>query len=228
MLCLAALLAAVTAQVSCTYKGVDFSVLAATTDYTGADPTDSLNLYAMNVCANVNRYYCSDPNAVGYKYPNGIGVSCWGLGTIAEPTWSPIKDGVRATFSGAECSSTSGPAVSHFDFECATTERPSTSLLVETTATPCEYIIHFPTSLACDLGGDESGGLSGGSIFLIIFFVGTFLYCAGGVVYNQRQGVTGIEMVPNIQFWRELPGLVKDGCVFTKTKLTGGGYQSMA
>ena len=40
--------------------------------------------------------------------------------------------------------------------------------------------------------------------------MGGFLYVAIGVAYNYKfKGQTGVEMVPNIEFWRSLPGLLK-------------------
>jgi len=42
------------------------------------------------------------------------------------------------------------------------------------------------------------------------FFVGGFLYVAIGMAYNYKfKGQTGVEMVPNIEFWRGLPSLLK-------------------
>jgi len=55
---------------------------------------------------------------------------------------------------------------------------------------------------------------------LILFFVGIFLYLAIGMVvkYN-RYDARGVDMVPNIDFWREFPGLIRDGMRFTYEKL---------
>jgi len=70
------------------------------------------------------------------------------------------------------------------------------------------------------IDSDDQRGLSGGSIFLIILVVLLFVYCAGGITYNIKvKGASGAESVPNIAFWQKLPGLVKDGCLFTKSKL---------
>ena len=66
--------------------------------------------------------------------------------------------------------------------------------------------------------------ISGGSVFLIIFFVGGAVYLAAGMLYKrQRMGVEGVEMVPNIDFWREVPGNIKDGVKFSISKVRGGG-----
>eukprot|EP01061_Rhynchopus_euleeides_P024103 TRINITY_DN3894_c0_g2_i1.p2 TRINITY_DN3894_c0_g2~~TRINITY_DN3894_c0_g2_i1.p2 ORF type:complete len:203 (+),score=58.22 TRINITY_DN3894_c0_g2_i1:61-609(+) len=73
-------------------------------------------------------------------------------------------------------------------------------------------------------GGDDDGGLTGGAIFLIVFFVGGFVYFAGGFAYNyQAKQLRGSEAIPNAAFWKDLPALMKDGAGFLKSKVTGGG-----
>lgn len=63
-------------------------------------------------------------------------------------------------------------------------------------------------------------GLQWGWIFIISFGVATVLYCGGGMFYKYKKlGVTGIETVPNIEFWRDYPGLVKDGVAFSISKV---------
>lgn len=42
------------------------------------------------------------------------------------------------------------------------------------------------------------------------FFVLLFVYLVGGIIFNRtRREAQGLEMVPNITFWKALPGLVK-------------------
>lgn len=42
------------------------------------------------------------------------------------------------------------------------------------------------------------------------FFVLLFVYLVGGIIFNKtRREAQGLEMVPNIAFWKALPGLVK-------------------
>lgn len=59
--------------------------------------------------------------------------------------------------------------------------------------------------------------LSWGSISLILFFVAVVLYIGGGLVYNVKVAKMplGMRALPQIEYWRELPGLVKDGCWFS-------------
>ena len=45
---------------------------------------------------------------------------------------------------------------------------------------------------------------------LFRFFVLVIVYLVGGVLYMRFvRGATGIEMVPNLEFWKEVPALVK-------------------
>ena len=91
----------------------------------------------------------------------------------------------------------------------------------------CKWLFTFNSKYVCGLpkGGGSGGaghGLSGGSIFLILFFVGGFVYFVGGILFNKyRRGLSGSEMIPNISFWRDLPGLVRDGCMFSFNKVRG-------
>ncbi|CAL1535583.1 unnamed protein product [Lymnaea stagnalis] len=55
-------------------------------------------------------------------------------------------------------------------------------------------------------------GLSPGSVMLIIFFVLLIVYLCGGVAFNYNKSRTvGREMIPNVNFWSALPGLILDG-----------------
>jgi len=81
-------------------------------------------------------------------------------------------------------------------------------------------------------GGNDKpevkGGLGGGWVFIIVLVVVIFVYCVGGMSFMRFQrGASGSAIIPNIGFWREFPGLIKDGCLFTwrKTRAlcAGGG-----
>eukprot|EP00659_Diplonema_papillatum_P015766 gene15766-24081_t len=80
----------------------------------------------------------------------------------------------------------------------------------------------FETGAVCySRFSGSGGGCGGGCVFLIIFFVGGFLYFAIGMAYNYRfKELRGTEMVPNVEQWKELPVLVKDGVVFTYSKIS--------
>eukprot|EP01113_Clastostelium_recurvatum_P016054 TRINITY_DN190_c0_g1_i1.p1 TRINITY_DN190_c0_g1~~TRINITY_DN190_c0_g1_i1.p1 ORF type:complete len:248 (-),score=46.12 TRINITY_DN190_c0_g1_i1:173-916(-) len=87
----------------------------------------------------------------------------------------------------------------------------------------CLYQIKGTSKHACPLPGTGgSGKLSGGSIFLIIFFSAFTLYfLVGAVVSWKVKGNSGIEIIPNFEFWKDLPFLMKDGVFFIRYKVTG-------
>lgn len=101
---------------------------------------------------------------------------------------------------------------------------------------PCHHFAFggtsdFKVEIITTSGGGSSGGGGGGggTIFLIILLVVVILYLVGGTVFNiKKRGKQGIDAVPNIEFWRDFPTLVKDGCTFTAAKLKGlkGGNKS--
>ncbi|KCV69472.1 hypothetical protein H696_03901 [Fonticula alba] len=75
----------------------------------------------------------------------------------------------------------------------------------------------WETKYAC---AGSSGGISGGGIFLIILFVPLALYLIGGVLYNKfKLQLTGMELIPNVEFWTNGYHLFIDGCRFTYQKV---------
>lgn len=81
---------------------------------------------------------------------------------------------------------------------------------------PCERNVTVKYDGACGSSAPatSSGGLSTGSILLILFFVALLIYFVGGVLVNRNNGAQGVEMIPHLQFWKELPSLIVEGCVF--------------
>jgi hypothetical protein len=86
------------------------------------------------------------------------------------------------------------------------------------------YFFTWKTSYACPVtpSHEIEGGLSGGSILLIMyttinkitefnsFFTTATVYFAGGLIFLKFvRHAEGVSMVPNVEFWSSLPGLVK-------------------
>ncbi|KAI4492677.1 hypothetical protein M0804_002468 [Polistes exclamans] len=58
--------------------------------------------------------------------------------------------------------------------------------------------------------------ISMGSTLVILFFVFSGLYFIGGAIaLRMLRGATGWEMLPNHEFWCDLPSLIRDGISFT-------------
>lgn len=103
-----------------------------------------------------------------------------------------------------------------------------------------EYDITVTTQCACPNGcggapppppgpGGSSGKLSAGSVLLIIFFVLLFVYFAAGMLFKKyKMQAEGAEIVPNKDFWTSLPGLIKEGFLFSISKCKrDGSYSSL-
>ncbi|XP_005090179.1 putative mannose 6-phosphate receptor-like protein C530.09c [Aplysia californica] len=82
---------------------------------------------------------------------------------------------------------------------------------------PKTYNFTLETNRACTVPAeDDDGGLSGGSVLLIIFFVLLIVYLVGGVLFLKFvRRAEGLEAIPNYEFWKDFPSLVKDGVKFT-------------
>jgi len=103
----------------------------------------------------------------------------------------------------------------------------------ETQATTLNPCATFPYGATKDYsieikspgGAGSGGGLSGGTVFIIIVLVGAVVYVAVGCFYNKfKKGTTGVkESCPQGDFWCDLPSNFIEGFRFTKRKLCGGG-----
>jgi len=102
-------------------------------------------------------------------------------------------------------------------YQCGSS--PPVFAAVDDGSTPPAYVVTVSSSDTCTASpaAADAGGLSGGGLFLILFFVAVITYIGGGLYYNikYREMPQTIESFPHIKYWRELPGLVKDGCKFS-------------
>lgn len=76
-------------------------------------------------------------------------------------------------------------------------------------------------------GGGGDNGFDFGWVFVIIVLCGLFLYFVLGIIILKfALHKEGREVVPQVEFWSALPGLVLDGIKFTWRKITcqSGGY----
>jgi len=119
------------------------------------------------------------------------------------------------------------------DLQCVPNAGVGTPLFEEEVT--LSYNFGWQTQYACPLNynpggnGGGGGGLSGGSIILIIVLCLMVVYVAAGVTFNKvKKQATGLELIPNVEFWTSLPGLVKDGAMFIVNKTCRrGGYSQV-
>jgi len=81
-----------------------------------------------------------------------------------------------------------------------------------------DHTITFRGPAACPIGGGAPGGedvegLSLGATLLLILLGGTAAYLGVGYAYNRNaRGVSGVDALPHIDFWQELPSRAAEGC----------------
>jgi len=102
-----------------------------------------------------------------------------------------------------------------------------------TSSANSDFKFNWPSNVGCTAPKDKKGGSSkvtGGGIFLILLFCGSFVYLAIGVVVNKFvRHQEGIEILPNVAFWTGFGGLIKDGGKFIVNKTCRrGGYTQVA
>jgi len=190
--------------------------------------------YELNVCNTVSSSDCLAKKGLLCQYEGiqltsmlaGWNVNTSGSGAVAKAygEWSLIDPtdpaiGVVLTFTNGEVcflSSTRLDRVAIMKFYCGTGQ-PETFNIAE--APTCTFTLTYYSAAGCPAADSGSSGLSGGSLFLIIVVIVVPLYVVIGCIYKSKaQGTAGMESCPNIEFWRDLPGLIKDGFKF----LAGG------
>ena len=99
-----------------------------------------------------------------------------------------------------------------YEIECDRGSDPGVlQKIVETSM--CDYTILFQSRHACPTNG-IAGSRGWSFVFFVVLVAG--LYLGIGIGINKYKfGLDGIESVPHISFWRQVPGLVKDGVTFS-------------
>jgi len=225
----------------CSGLGYDLSALQNTV-LQGADTAPTPFQYSFLPCGVLTDAVCQSKKGSvcqysGTAYTSMVGtwtgspIGGQGNGPIPAGSWSALPsdmgaEGVQLKMNGLWSSSTGcgGGAfrTTVVSFVCAKDAPvvPTKPFVVVNPSESCSYSFTITTSAACK--SSHKGALSGGTIFLIILIVVIPVYVAVGCVYKRkRQGQTGMEACPNIEFWRDLPGLIKDGFSFTFRKLRG-------
>jgi len=207
----------------------DLSSLTTTLAY---NATVNSGFYAWNFCDTIPNIFpdyvpCSGSNYAVLINGTGVNQKCFSIGDASiAPTFS---DGMNGPGGGVTITYRT-PSTS-LASNCLTAVRVNCNSQInyvwkniQPTASNCTYLITVQSSTGCKLKiSPPPSGLSGGSIFLIIFFVGLATYfMVGALIKWKFMGApVGVDMIPNVEFWTSLPGLFVAGCVFTKDKIMG-------
>ncbi|XP_063828861.1 uncharacterized protein LOC135078205 [Ostrinia nubilalis] len=178
-----------------------------------------LDTYYFHPCAdvslNVSRFSCNRPMSMYrevYKLNKTAGA---GIGSMFNLSYTNCeflgnKEDVNFT-SGPSISFRNGPSTTTILLICS---EGDSRLQIYSLTEPNAVILAFYSKDAC-LKQIEEPGRSFGSTLLIIFFSFIIFYLVLGVCTKKfLMGATGIEVIPNLAFWSDLPNLVKDGWAF--------------
>jgi len=116
------------------------------------------------------------------------------------------------------------------DFTCNPNAGAGTPVFVKQPDGSLHYDFTWDTAHACPLAVGGAGGLSGGWIFVIILLCLVVVYIVAGIILNKFvRHQSGLDLIPNFEFWKSLPGLVKDGVFFILRPCLGnrGGYTNV-
>jgi len=194
--------------------------------------TDNSLVYIVNICAAVSgqcfgktdQAVCKVDALTGGEWASGTASSI----QIRDHPGGPSK-GVQVWYGEGEVC-TGQPRSTTINIDCNPTSNGEIYSIIEDTS--CTFIIAMRSLAACGSGGRKhngGSGMSAGWVIDIILLATTSAYLLGGCAYKYlKQGATGIEVIPNIEFWKGLPMLVKDGVLYVTGKITGQtGYSSL-
>ncbi|KYQ94494.1 hypothetical protein DLAC_04799 [Tieghemostelium lacteum] len=232
----------------CTFGGVNYSgfTLNATTNLQEYSSTQGQTQYVWNVCA-------TSPTCVAKAIAGSA--SCqlssgqWrNTGLLNTGVFSALEGvvGAQITYGGGPiCNGNKQARTTKVEMTCAEGQ-PTKIVGADESSTACIYEVKLSGNAACG-GGDNSGSggknsssdkkkpsIGGGWVFIIILVCGSVLYVAAGSIVNAKvRHLHGKEIFPNYHFWADtFPGLLKDGVLFIKSKVTGtsassAGYQQV-
>jgi len=148
---------------------------------------------------------------------------------------NPLGEGVRIKYPGGDICDpvTRLTREAWVEIQCSVAGQPanangvidvkSAGELVEMQKTDtCKTVFQMKSWYACSDKVTGRGGLSGGSMFMIILFTGFATYCIAGSLINWKlYGQTGSEMIPHDKFWKALPTHTRNGCAWSSSTAQG-------
>jgi len=175
--------------------------------------------YYFDACGAITLVTCT-----GSATTSPAALQTWGSPAPQPPTFPQESCAGLGSFAAQSCHSKNasdftcdyangdGGRTLSFNYQCAPIAAPPTATQPDPSVN--HYVIIFKGPSACAGSGGKGGGW--GTLFLILFPVFSGLYVAGGYGYNYKyRDLRGVEAFPQREYWSEVPGLVKDGCIYS-------------
>jgi len=181
---------------------------------------DAANLWTYTIVICQNNINCDKCLKAGYCQTGTLGgkLYTYCVGSIEEGEMTGIPDGKGAILEYDE--PLHGGRIGKVIINCVPGALVANKVAISP-AKVTDYTFTFDSSAGCPTG--RASGMSGGSIFLIILIAVAAAYVVGFVAYNYAVKKTqpGPDLLPHIDFWKSVPGLVQDGVTFTIQKAKG-------
>lgn len=152
----------------------------------------------------------------------------------------PSDDGVQFFYGGGKACSTS-TRQSFIQVSCdskgsytANTNNAALGIFTDESDTVCNYYMFMTSSFACSgKGGSGSHYIDPGWIIIFFCCIAFWIYLVVGIAYQFKfKEARGMDLIPNLNFWKDIPFLMYDGCAFVIQKVTMGkvcaGYTPIA
>mmetsp|Transcript_32837 Transcript_32837/g.56139 ORF Transcript_32837/g.56139 Transcript_32837/m.56139 type:complete len:253 (-) Transcript_32837:53-811(-) len=223
---------------SCAVNGTTYDLSKLTYDNTADAPagysytnTGGSTFY-VNFCSSVSTTTLNDCNKnapAGSCQKSGNPGTYYSAGTVASQTCvtftptSTYTEGVAIKYTGgATCTNAGVNRQTVINIACDDSAGTG-SLVSESEAVTCNYVLYFASEYGCS-GGSGGGGVDVGWIIILILTVFFFVYVIVGMVIKavKFEARDPINIVPNVDFWKDAPFLFKDGCIFFVQKVSCG------
>ena len=163
---------------------------------------------------------CVDKEGVlGYVKPKDS-KTCNVYGKINEgAAFSTGKDYLRAVYTGDKCTSSPDQwnTLSYL-FHC---DKDASTEKFKLEASACSYDLHITSKYACP--APPPPAIPGSVVFLLVLMGAFAVYCCAGCFYNRQfKGASGLESVPNVDFWRSFVQDVEEALCAQGSRTAGG------
>jgi len=172
------------------------------------ETTDGFSSFKVVVCQNTQTCGGCTSLTGGYCQTNEFFTDC--IGKFAGGSPLPDSPGVLLLYDQGDYGNTGQVKI-----KCNPTATTITKIVGEqfNKVTTCESMYACPSKQSL---------ISTGTVIMIVVIVVIVIYFGAGIAWNKfREQKDGVELIPNIEFWKELPGLVKDGVLFVGAKVSG-------
>jgi len=188
------------------------------------------DVYNWNICGTVTSSFCT--TKTGCAVCQSAGGSQNSCGLFSTQLWAPATNGTdvvaTVTYSGGDiCTGQNGQPARKAIINMVCTDDAEGNTVVSEVV--CVYTLQMATDAACS--GGVNVGWVGFSIILAVILLFVLYLVIGVIIKWKKYEATGIDLIPNVEFWKDVPFLFKDGWVFVINKVTCGkvcgGYSSI-